>query len=106
MKVKCHFELIRFEHIFVTCRFLIIIQWVSEALSLELKRPGRESDLSPSSSAEVKECMELYLHSPVRLHNVVLIKKAQGQVYLYILSSSMNWILFVAVFSFLHPHDK
>jgi hypothetical protein len=34
------------------------------ALSLGVKRPGREADHSPSSSAEVKECVELYLHSP------------------------------------------
>jgi hypothetical protein len=27
--------------------------------------------------------VELYFHSPVRLHGVVLIKKAQGQLYLY-----------------------
>jgi hypothetical protein len=27
-----------------------------------LKRPGREADPSPPSSAEVKECVELYLH--------------------------------------------
>jgi hypothetical protein len=26
--------------------------------------PGRETDHSPPSSAEVKECVELYLHSP------------------------------------------
>jgi len=35
------------------------------------------------SSAEVKECVELYLHSPMRLHGVVL-RKAQGQLYLYL----------------------
>jgi hypothetical protein len=29
-----------------------------------VKRPGRESDHSPPSSAEVKELVELYLHSP------------------------------------------
>jgi hypothetical protein len=40
------------------------IQWVSGALSLGVKRPGREADHSPPSSAEVKECVELYLHSP------------------------------------------
>jgi hypothetical protein len=40
------------------------IQWVPGALSLGLKRPGREDDHSPPSSAEVKECVELYLHSP------------------------------------------
>jgi hypothetical protein len=31
------------------------IQWVSVALSLGVKRPGREADHSPPSSAEVKE---------------------------------------------------
>jgi hypothetical protein len=30
--------------------------------ALGVKRPGREADHSPPSSAEVKECMELYLH--------------------------------------------
>jgi hypothetical protein len=40
------------------------IQWVPGALSLEAKRPGREADHSPPSSAEVKECAEVYLHSP------------------------------------------
>jgi hypothetical protein len=39
------------------------IQWVPGALSLEVKRPGREADHSPPSSAEVKECVELYLRS-------------------------------------------
>jgi hypothetical protein len=48
------------------------IQWVPGALSLGVKRPGRETDHSPPSSAEVKECQELYLHSPIRLHGVVL----------------------------------
>jgi hypothetical protein len=39
------------------------IQWVLPgALSLEVKR--RETDRSPPSSAEVKEWVELYLHSP------------------------------------------
>jgi hypothetical protein len=33
---------------------------------------GREADHSPPSGAEVKEWVELYLHSPVRLHSVVL----------------------------------
>jgi hypothetical protein len=31
------------------------IQWVPGALSLRVKRPGREADHSPPSSAEVKE---------------------------------------------------
>jgi hypothetical protein len=33
---------------------------------------GREADHSPLSSAEVKEWVELYLHSPNTLHGVVL----------------------------------
>jgi tryptophan synthase alpha subunit len=33
-------------------------------LSLVVKRPGREADHSPPSSAEVKEWVELYIHSP------------------------------------------
>jgi hypothetical protein len=40
------------------------IQWARGALSLEVERPGREADHSPTSSVEVKECVELYLHSP------------------------------------------
>jgi hypothetical protein len=40
------------------------IQWVPGDLSLVVKRPRREADHSPPSSAEVKECVELYLHSP------------------------------------------
>jgi hypothetical protein len=40
------------------------IQWVPGDLSLGVKRPGHEADNSPSSSAEVKERVELYLHSP------------------------------------------
>jgi hypothetical protein len=48
------------------------IQWVTGALSLGVKRPGREADHLPPSSAEVKECVELYLHSPICLHGGVL----------------------------------
>jgi hypothetical protein len=40
------------------------IQWVPGALSLGVKLPEREADNSPPSSAEVKEVVELYLHSP------------------------------------------
>jgi hypothetical protein len=40
------------------------IQWISEALSLGVKLLGREADHSPPSSAEVKESVELHLHSP------------------------------------------
>jgi hypothetical protein len=37
------------------------VQLVPGALSLEVKRPGREANYSPPSSAEIKECVELYL---------------------------------------------
>jgi hypothetical protein len=46
-------------------------QWMPGASSLEIKRPGLEADHSPPSSAEVKEWIELYLHSPIRLRGVV-----------------------------------
>jgi hypothetical protein len=49
-----------------------LIQWVPGSLSLAVKRPRREADHSPPSSAEVKEWAELYLHSPIRLPGVVL----------------------------------
>jgi hypothetical protein len=39
------------------------IQWVLVDVSLRVKRPWREADHSPPSGAEVKECVELYLHS-------------------------------------------
>jgi hypothetical protein len=34
------------------------------AFSLGVKRPGCEADHLPPSSAEVRECVVLYLHSP------------------------------------------
>jgi len=60
------------------------MQWVPGALSLGVERPRREADHSAPSNAEANECMELYLHSPIRLHSVVfsLKRKAQGQLYL------------------------
>jgi hypothetical protein len=39
------------------------VQLVAGALFLGVKRPGSDADHSPPSSAEVKECVELYLHS-------------------------------------------
>jgi hypothetical protein len=39
------------------------IQWVSEALSPGVKRPGREADHSPPTSAEVKK-MWIYTSTP------------------------------------------
>jgi len=49
-----------------------------------VKRPGREADHSHPSSAEVKECVELYLHSPIRLHGVLLsLKKHRDFTFFY-----------------------
>jgi hypothetical protein len=42
------------------------------ALSPGVKRPGREADHLPPASAEVKKNVDLYIHSLVRLHGVVL----------------------------------
>jgi hypothetical protein len=49
------------------------VQWVPGALSLGVKRPGREVDYSPPTSAEVKKkWIYISIHSPIRLHGVVL----------------------------------
>jgi hypothetical protein len=44
----------------------------NRGLFLRVKRPGREADHSPSTSAEVKKNVGLYFHSPIHLHGVVL----------------------------------
>jgi hypothetical protein len=48
------------------------IQWIPGALFLGVKRQGCEADHSPPSSAEVKEWVELHIHSPIRLNSLVL----------------------------------
>jgi hypothetical protein len=48
------------------------IEWIPAAVSMRVQRPEREPDYSPPSSAEVKECAKLYLHSQIRLNGVVL----------------------------------
>jgi len=47
------------------------IQWIPGAVSLDVKRPGRETDHT-SIQYQGQECVELYIHSPKRLHGVVL----------------------------------
>jgi hypothetical protein len=48
-------------------------QWVPGALSLGLKRPGREADHSPPFSTEVKKNAWIYTSTPlIPLHGVVL----------------------------------
>jgi hypothetical protein len=58
-------------------------QWVPGALSLGIKRPGREADHSPPSSSEVKNVWSYTSTPPIRLHGVVL-SWAQGQLYLFL----------------------
>jgi hypothetical protein len=48
------------------------IQWIPLAPPLAVKRPGHEADHSLPSNDKVKEWVELYLHSPICLHGVVL----------------------------------
>jgi hypothetical protein len=48
------------------------IKWIWGAIFLGIKRPVREADHSPLSSAELKEWVELYIHFPIHLHGVVL----------------------------------
>jgi hypothetical protein len=48
------------------------IQWVLGVFSPGPKPPGREADHSPPASAGVKKNVDLYIHSLIRLHGVVL----------------------------------
>jgi len=57
------------------------IQWLLGTPSLGIKRPGRESDHSHLSSAEVKEYVEPVPPLPMSWCSF---KKAQGQIYLYL----------------------
>jgi len=47
------------------------IQWVPGALSLGVKRPAREADHSPPSSAEIKNEWNCTSTSTIRLHGYV-----------------------------------
>jgi hypothetical protein len=48
------------------------IQWIPGALSLGVKRPRREADHLPPSSAEVKNARSYTSTPAIRLHGVVL----------------------------------
>jgi hypothetical protein len=63
----------------------------TRTISLGVKRPGREADHSPPSSAEVKEWVELYLHSPnmPSLHGAQLKQRDDLQVIFY---RSVDWL--------------
>jgi hypothetical protein len=63
------------------------------------KAAGHEADHAPPSSAEVKECMELYLHSPnMPAWHDARLKKAQGHLYLY-LTFYKKLLIFVTNFT-------
>jgi hypothetical protein len=65
------------------------IQWVPGTLSLGVKQSGREADHSLPSSAEVKECVELYLHSPnTPLWRSAQLKKKHRENFTFYLPSS------------------
>jgi hypothetical protein len=48
------------------------IQWVPGALSLGVKRPGREADHSPPPTTELKNAWSNTSTPPIRLHGAVL----------------------------------
>jgi hypothetical protein len=48
------------------------IEWVPGALSLAVKRPRREADHSPTSSAGVKNAWSCTSTPPLHIHGVVL----------------------------------
>jgi len=48
------------------------MQWIQGAISLGVKRPGREVDLSPPYSADVKNSWSYTSTPPIRLHCVLL----------------------------------
>jgi hypothetical protein len=55
---------------------------------------GREADHSPPSGAEVKEWVELYLHSPIRLHGVVLSSGEHRDNFTFLYKRQINTMLF------------
>jgi len=57
------------------------IQWLPEAPTLGVKRPGRETNHPLPSGAEVKIAWSYTSTHPLCLHGMVL-SQAQGQVYL------------------------
>jgi hypothetical protein len=73
------------------------IERVPRALSLWIKRPGREAEHSPPSSAEVKEWAEQYLHSPICLNDVVLSLKHRDTFTLYLYAAF--------IFRYIRPED-
>jgi hypothetical protein len=61
------------------------IQWVPRALYPGVDHLGREAEHSPPASAEGKKCVDLYIHSYIRLHGVVLNELTKGTSLSYLL---------------------
>jgi len=59
------------------------IQWLKGGFSFGIKRPRREADQSPPSSAEVKSTWS-YASAPQYAFMVWFSVKAQGQLYLFL----------------------
>jgi hypothetical protein len=69
------------------------IQWLIETLFLGVKRPGRESDHSPTSSAEVKNAL-IISPLPQYVFTAWCWVKAQGWLYLFTTSNELRlWLL-------------
>jgi hypothetical protein len=73
------------------------IQWIPGTLSLDVKRPGREADDSPQSSAEVKECVELCLHSPNTLSWRGAQLKTGATLHLHLHLPTSIWFIFLCI---------
>jgi len=74
------------------------IQFVPGAFTLRVKRPGCKAYHSPPSSAEVNECVELYLHSLNTPSSIgAQLKTAQGQLYLYLYLFAWQHVCSVSV---------
>jgi len=76
---------------------------VPGAVSLWVKWPGHEADLSPPSSAMVKEWVVLYLHSQLCLHGIgAQLKKKQKDNFTFTMrfvAKELHWMWFLFGFS-------
>jgi hypothetical protein len=81
------------------------IQWVPGALSLGVKRPGREADHSPPCSAEFKNVWSYTSTPPIGLHGVVLPKHGDNftfyVTYAQIYRTLINMTWMPCLFNFL-----
>jgi hypothetical protein len=83
------------------------IQRVPGALSIGVKRPGHEGDHSPPFSAEVKECVELYLHPNMPSWRGAQLKdKTLRFLTTWVITGFWRRTLFHEVTEFHHPACK